>query len=97
MRKIVGFVGLVGGLLLTLALTAVPAMGQAKYPPQPPENPTVIERGGGTDGGTDGGAEGIAFTGQDFTLLMIVIGVLVVVGVVALLAARRRAASAATG
>jgi hypothetical protein len=93
MRKIVGFVGLVGGLLLTVALTAVPAIGQAKYPPQPPENPAVIERGGGTDGG----AEGIAFTGQDFTLLMIVIGVLVVAGVVALLAARRRAASTATG
>jgi hypothetical protein len=92
MRKIVGFAGLVGGLLLTLALTAVPAMGQAKYPPQPPEEPTVVERG--TDGGT---GEGVAFTGQDFTLLMIVIGVLVVAGVVALVAARRRAAGAATG
>ena len=93
MRKILGFTGVVGGLLLTLALTAVPAMGQAKYPPQPPEEPTVVQRG--TDGG--GVSEGVAFTGQDFTLLMIVIGVLVVAGVVALVAARRRAAGAATG
>jgi hypothetical protein len=92
MRKIVGFVGMVGGMLLTVALTAVPAMGQAKYPPQPPEDPTVVQRGGAS-----GGTEGVAFTGQDFTLLMVVIGVLVVAGVVALVAARRRAAGAATG
>jgi hypothetical protein len=93
MRKIVGLIGLVGGLMATLGLTAMPTLAQAKYPPQPPENPTVVQRGG-VEAGTESGTEGIAFTGRSLTLLMIVIGVLVVAGVVALIAARRRAATA---
>lgn len=87
MRKIIALGGLIGGALLSLAL-AVPALAQAKYPPNPPEEPNVIRQGEGV-GGPD-----IAFTGQDVTLLLLVIGALVVAGVVALLVARRRAAGA---
>lgn len=90
MRKIIGLGGLIGGVLLSLVLT-VPALAQAKYPPDPPEEPNVIRQGEGAGGA--GGAD-IAFTGQDVTVLLLVIGALVVAGVVALVVARRRAAGA---
>jgi hypothetical protein len=84
MRKIMALGGLIGGVLLSLAL-ALPAVAQAQYPPNPPEEPNVVRQGEGAD---------VAFTGQDVTLLLLVIGALVVAGVVALVVARRRAASA---
>ena len=97
MRKIMSLAAVVGGMFLTLALTALPAL--AKYPPQPPAEEDVI-RGGGPGGAAvtgSGGVTGsgdIAFTGRDVTLLMALIAVLVIAGVVALIAARRRAAGA---
>jgi LPXTG-motif cell wall-anchored protein len=89
MRKIVAVGSLIGAVLLSVILT-VPALAQAQYPPNPPELPNVVRQGEGT------GAAGadIAFTGQDVTLLLLLIGALVVAGAVALVVARRRAAGA---
>ena len=95
MRKIIGLGSLIGAALLSVLLT-VPAYAQARYPPNPPEEPNVVRQGDATGtAGVDAGVDAdIAFTGQDVTLLLLVIGALVVAGVVALFVARRRAAGA---
>ena len=84
MRKIIKMGALVGGTLLTLVLTALPAVAQ-NYPPRPPAETQVIQ---------GPGAEQVAFTGRDVTLLVVMVGVLLIAGVSALLLARRRAAAA---
>jgi LPXTG-motif cell wall-anchored protein len=82
MRKIANIGAAVGSMLLTLALTALPAVAQ-NYPPPPPA-PTEVPQGGQ-----------VAFTGTDVTLLAVLMGVLLIVGVSALMIARRRSSAAA--
>jgi LPXTG-motif cell wall-anchored protein len=91
MKKIMSLGSSIGALLLSLLL-AGPAIAQVRYPPNPPEEPNVVRQGEGT--GAAGADADLAFTGQDVTLLLLVIGALVVAGVAALVVARRRAAGA---
>lgn len=79
MRKIRKFGSAVGGALVALVLTTLPAAAQ-NYPPQPPDE-TVVPKGE------------VAFTGTDITLLIVAVAVLLVAGLAALMVARRRAAS----
>jgi hypothetical protein len=85
MKKIWSLAAVVSGMLLTLVLTALPALARS-YPPQPPAEEEVIRGPAGA---------GVAFTGRDVTLLVALIGFLAIAGVVALIAARRRTAGAA--
>jgi hypothetical protein len=81
---------------LTLA-TAMPAWAQ--YPPQPPPpGPGVGGAGvgaGAAGAGAGAGAGGIAFTGADIMVGLIILAGLIVVGWAALAAGRRRARTAA--
>jgi hypothetical protein len=84
--------------LCTLALaTAMPAWAQ--YPPQPPPpGPGVGGAGvgaGAAGAGAGAGAGGIAFTGADIMVGLIILAGLIVVGWAALAAGRRRARTAA--
>ena len=86
MNRFRNLVAVLGGTLLTLGLTALPAL--ADYPPTGPKGENITR-------GPSAVTEDVAFTGRDITMLAVLVAVLVVAGVVALLAARRRAARAA--
>ena len=79
MRMIAKIAGLTVGLLVTLA---APAFAQVDYvgPIEEPVGP--------------GAADGIAVTGANVTVWMLVVAGLVVVGLTALVAARRKARTA---
>ena len=78
MKRIATVVTLAASMAIAGAGSALAANN---YPPTP----------NGNGGGTGGAGGGVAFTGADITLGMVLVGALVLAGVVALFLSRRRA------
>ena len=83
---------LIGGLFLTL-LTAMPALAQSNVPdPKPDVGPQVIVRApAGAPGDVVQAPGGVAFTGSEVTVWMVLTAALLAVGVTFYLLGRRRA------
>jgi hypothetical protein len=90
MRKISYVFAMAGWVLVTLVLTALPALADP-YPPPVPRGTELVR---GPEAAVTAVTREVAFTGRDVTLLAVLIAALVVTGVAALLLARRRAAAA---
>ena len=83
-----------GGLFLTL-LTAMPALAQSNVP-EPDVGPQVIVRApGGAPGDVVQAPGGVAFTGSEVTVWMVLAAALLAVGVTFYVLGRRRARAVA--
>jgi hypothetical protein len=86
---------LIGALSLTL-LTAMPALAQSVVgPPDEDVGPQVIVRAPGSPGDVVQAPGGVAFTGSEITLWMVLAAALIAVGVTFYALGRRRARVAA--
>jgi LPXTG-motif cell wall-anchored protein len=86
---------LIGGLFLTL-LTAMPAMAQSVVgPPDEEVGPQIIVRAPNTPGDVVQAPGGVAFTGSEITLWMVLAAALLAVGVTFYVLGRRRARAVA--
>jgi LPXTG-motif cell wall-anchored protein len=85
---------LVGALSLTL-LTAMPALAQSVVgPPEEDVGPQVIVRAPGSPGDVVQAPGGVAFTGSEVTLWMVLAAALLAAGVTFFVLGRRRARAA---
>ena len=87
---------ILGALSLTL-LTALPALAQGSGVPTPEEDigPQVIVRAPGSPGEVVQAPGGVAFTGSEVTLWMVMAAALLAVGVTFYVLGRRRARAVA--
>jgi LPXTG-motif cell wall-anchored protein len=88
---------LLGALSLTL-LTAMPALAQSVVgPPDEDVGPQVIVRAPGGPGDVVQAPGGVAFTGSEVTLWMVLAAALLAVGIMLFVLGRRRARAAVKG
>jgi LPXTG-motif cell wall-anchored protein len=86
---------LLGGLFLSL-LTAMPALAQSVVgPPDEDVGPQVIVRAPGSPGDVVQAPGGVAFTGSEVTLWMVLAAALLAAGVTFFVLGRRRARAVA--
>jgi hypothetical protein len=91
-------VGTVLGTAAIALVSALPASAQTYPPPTQPPGPGAGAGGAGAGAGAAGagaGAGGIAFTGADILIALVVLAGLIVVGTAALVAGRRRSRATA--
>jgi hypothetical protein len=91
-------VGTVLGTAAIALVSALPASAQTYPPPTQPPGPGAGAGGAGAGAGGAGagaGAGGIAFTGADILIALVVLAGLIVVGTAALVAGRRRSRATA--
>jgi hypothetical protein len=91
-------IGTVLGTATIALVSALPASAQTYPPPTQPPGPGAGGAGAGAGGagaGAGAGAGGIAFTGADILVALVVLAGLIVVGTAALVAGRRRSRATA--